>query len=174
MGSIWNMEMLLVNTGSNSGSNRDNCAHFVYVQKKDKQKKFYLYRGMNFYDKEGYELIMMAVYHEGAKEIRIYAVNDVEADRDQLICSQRKFKTSNNFRVQKLDKFGFDFENGHFAKVCIYDPPGASSQKLFTIKSRYCTRCSKTSRYYCQPDKNWQFEQDLGSFQIVSVCSDKK
>lgn len=111
---------------------------------------------------------MMAVYNQETNEIRVYAVNDIDGTREQMISSQKKFKTTNNQRVNKLDKFDFDYDNSHFAKVCIFEPQSASGPKLFTIKSRYCTRCTKQSRYYCQPDKNWEFEQELGSFQIVS------
>ena len=81
-GAIWNTELMLVNTGNNSKSNRDTCCHFVYVQKVGNEKKFYLYRGMNFYDKDGYELIMMATHEKAGNEIKIYAVNDIEATRE--------------------------------------------------------------------------------------------
>jgi hypothetical protein len=37
---------------------------------------------MNFYDKDGYELIMMAKISDDFKEIRVYAINDITAARE--------------------------------------------------------------------------------------------
>lgn len=88
-----------------------------------------------------------------------------------LLSSDSRFKSTFKHDGKKIDKYPFDFENSHYAKLCILNPPERSPDdpKTFTIKSRYCYRCTKKCRYFCQPDKNWEFEQDLGSFQIVST-----
>lgn len=41
-------------------------------------------------------------------------------------------------------------------------------KKLFVIKSRHCLRCSQTSDYFCEPTKQWLFQQELGHFFVVS------
>ena len=69
----------------------------------------------------------------------------------------------------------FDFGENHFAKVCINNPKAGTTEtkKEFVIKSRHCLRCTRKPRYFCQADKNWQFEQEMGSYKIVSLCFDR-
>lgn len=112
----------------------------------------------------------MAIYFKDQNEIRIYSINDISGHRQGLLSNDNKFISTNKMRVAKMDMFTFDYDNTHFAKVCIVEPPARSPDepKIFTIKSRHCQRCSRKGRYFCQPDKNWDFEQELGSFIIVS------
>ena len=69
-----------------------------------------------------------------------------------LLSHQHKFHLNGTLmKTDKLDKEPFDWENGHFAKICIVNPPLKSTGvfKRFTIKTRYCQRCSKKARYFC-------------------------
>lgn len=134
--------------------------------------KFYLYRGQSFTDKGGYQLIMMAKHFPMKNEVRIYTVNDVgstEKGNAGLLSSQMRIRKANSMRVEKATQLGFDFDNSHIAKLCINEKiKGGTKTKEFVIKNRYCLYCSKYPFYFCQQEKEWEFQQELGTFIIVS------
>ena len=140
-GSMWNPAVYDVNIGNSSDTNHKNQVyHFVYVEKYSDGDKYYLYKGQAFNDKDGYTLILMAKHFKEHNEIRIYSVNDFGKNKEGMVKATHRFKSQNNMRVTKVDWIPFDFENSHLAKVCIVHQ--TNSTKQFTIKSRYCMRCS--------------------------------
>ena len=107
-------------------------------------------------DPAGYELLLMAKRFEN--EIRLYSMHDLKTEGAKcgLISDQYRIMKSNSMRVHKEAALPFDWENGHFAKICINKRTDKTPE--FVIKNRYCTRCTKKSKYFCQTDKNWEFE----------------
>lgn len=132
--------------------------------------KFYMYRGLNFADKDGYELVMMAKHFPLSREIRIYTVNDISsAENPGLISSDMRIRKANSMRVEKLPQLGFDYENAHIARVCINDKlKGGQKSREFVIKNRYCLHCARYPFYFCHDEKKWLFQQELGTYSIVS------
>ena len=92
-GSSWNPEMFRVKTQSTK--NRF-YPHFICRDyKKTGSDKFYLYKGLDFKDSRGYQLIMMAKHFPDKNEIRIYSTNDIAGDSG-LISHHNKFKKANS------------------------------------------------------------------------------
>jgi len=108
----------------------------------------------------------MAKHFPREKEIRIYSVNDIgtEAHTTGLLSSKNRIRKANSMRVEKILNMPFDWNKSHSAKVCINDriiPTGkgeSTKERKFVIKNRFCSYCSRTPDYYCQTDKNWEFQ----------------
>ena len=129
-------------------------AHFIVRDKAaDGSHRYYLYKE----SKAGQtspdcQLLMMARFFPQSNEIRIYNDNDL----GNLL--------NRSSTDQKQTLIPFDYDNGHFAKVCLHNK-GASA-KEFVVKARHCQSCSSSDSYFCQGDKSWAFEQELGSYKI--------
>ena len=121
--------------------------HFIY--RDCETKTYYLYQGGHFGDPAGYELLLMAKHFPEQNEIRIYSTHDIktEGPKSGMISDQNRFNKKNSMRVHKEQELPFDWENGHFAKVCINKRTNKTPE--FVIKSRHCNRCSRKSKYYC-------------------------
>lgn len=65
-----------------------------------------------------------------------------------MISSKYRVRQANSMREDKIQDLPFDLDS-HFAKVCINRPVRKGRPTEFVIKSRYCQRCTKKSRYYC-------------------------
>lgn len=136
-------------TNSQSARFGNKCQHFI---SRDKARDvFYLYRGSSF-DSE-YELILMARFFKAKNEIRIYSAHDLgEGDgKTVLVSSLNKGRKPNESKAVQERSVPFDFEENHFAKVCINNPKAGTKEtkKEFVIKSRHCLRCTRKPRYFC-------------------------
>ena len=119
--------------------------HFIFrIKDKYKGDKFYFYKGQNFKMSE-YKLLLMAKYFPDENEIRIYSINDLDSSNIAYLSSDHRFKKESSTRIDPESKIPFDYENGHFAKICIINPANPTAEgaaKEFVIKSRWCSECS--------------------------------
>ena len=132
--------------------------HFILKQKLPTGNKFYLYRGLNFTDKEqGYQLLMMAVHFPEERLARFYAIHDVNGDEQRgLISSDMRFRKENAMRVERSTIVPFDYHNSAQAVLLMNEHTNVDGKKEmhFVIKNRYCSHCtSARSCYHCLTDK---------------------
>ena len=123
-GGQYNSKLYKIKSGSQGNNSKNTVTrsrnqHFIYRDKKN--QTYYLYHGANFEDRAGYELLLMGKYFPEHNEIRMYSSNDIRTDigKSALISSKNKIQQANPNRVMKEQSLPFDYENGHFAKICL-------------------------------------------------------
>ena len=119
--------------------NKKNGLRKCFIYREKKTQSYYLYEGKDFTDKE-HKFLMMAKYFPHLAEFRIYTIN--------------AYKYPQLFNP-----------DSHVARV-----QHVKSKKIFVIKNKFCLGCTSTnSDYFCEPVKQWLFQQELGHFFIVSL-----
>ena len=113
---------------------------------------------------------MMAKHFPNTREVRIYTINDISnVDKPGLISSTGRIRKANSMRTEKDVGLGFDFNNSHIARLCINDARrGGAKVREFVIKNRFCIHCSKYPFYFCHDERRFLYQQELGTFSIVS------
>lgn len=131
---------------------------FIYREKKS--HTYYLYSGQDFNDPK-HQFMMMARYFPALAEFRLYTVNAYKLTQKPQT-STSKAPSTNCENVFKEDQ--------HCAVLYFH-----KARKHFVLKNRYCLECSgMTVDYFCEPAKQWLFQQELAYFYIVSPSLEVK